>query len=115
MVDVEGDEKGPSSTPPPGKKQKKQQQQQHDEQEKKPSVPRVEYEDITAEVDARMQAREERKEREKKQELGIVDKRKRRSNDSFDVELGQQVGENGAVEKPSRKKKKSRHSGYAEG
>ena len=76
-----------------------------------PQPPTQEYEDISAEVDARMQQHEARKEHERKQELGIVDKRKRESGDSFTVELSGSRHENGAeVGKKQVKKKKLKHS-----
>ncbi len=73
------------------------------------SAVQVEYEDITAEVDTRMQQRQERKEHERKQELGIIDKRKRQSDDSFNIELD--GGKN--AEKRSCKRKKNMHSEQA--
>lgn len=70
----------------------------------------VEYEDITAEVDARMQQRQERMEHERKQELGMIDKRKRQSNDSFTLELDRKEEKGTEATKPSRKRKKRLHS-----
>jgi hypothetical protein len=101
------------SAPPPSPPDKRQKRQQLPETETVPAV-HIEYEDITAEVDARMQQRHERKEHERKQELGIIDKRKRQSNDSFTVDLVQE-GKSGHADKPSRKRKKHRHSAQAEG
>jgi hypothetical protein len=80
--------------------------------------PVEEYEDITAEVDAKMREHELRKEHEHKKELGIVDKRKRQSGDSFEVELRdvQQFGvktknaaEADLLEKRVKKRRKYKH------
>lgn len=106
MLDVE--ESIDHEASPAGKRQKQQHEQAAEQGVQKPQV---EYEDITAEVDARMQQTEQRKKREKKQELGVVDKRKRQSNDS--VELSLQREEANEVEKPAKKRKKQRHSGLA--
>ena len=103
MVDATSDADEESPPTPQVKRQKR------DPPAEEANV-QVEYEDITAEVDKRMLQREERKEREKKMEMGIVDKRKRMSNDSFQVEIGDELV-NGDVEKPDRKKKKRRHEG----
>lgn len=86
-----------------------------EEQIAQPPAVSVEYEDITAEVDARMQKRHERKEHERKREKGIIDKRKRQSNDSLREEAVQDEEAAAAVDKPSRKKKKHRHSAEASG
>ncbi|KIW03573.1 uncharacterized protein PV09_05328 [Verruconis gallopava] len=91
-----------SETSPPTKRRKR------DETPLEGPLPHVqiEYEDITEEVAARMQKHKERREREMRQELGIADKRKRQSNDSFVVELGEEE----TISKPSRKKKKQTHT-----
>jgi hypothetical protein len=108
MLDVEEIDDHEATSP--GKRQKKSSEH---ESEQAVTTPQVEYEDITAEVDARMHQTEQRKKREKKQELGVVDKRKRQSNDSIEIEL--QREEANEVEKPLRKRKKKRHSGLLEG
>jgi hypothetical protein len=105
MVDAKPESE--SSSSPPGKQRRRE--EIPDETVSAVSAVQVEYEDITAEVDSRMQQRQERKEHERKQELGIIDKRKRQSNDSFNVELdgGKEA------EKRSRKRKKHMHSEQA--
>ena len=115
MVDAQADQTEQSSPSRTGKRQKQWHDHHEQQQPEEPSLaPNIEYEDIEAEVEARMQQTEQRREHERKQQLGIVDKRKRVSNDSFQMELGQQEAE-AMVEKPSRKRKKHRHSGHIEG
>jgi hypothetical protein len=118
MIDIAEDEEVDEESSPHPKRRRgisTEQEQANGHQQApptQPQAPNVEYDDITAEVDARMQQREQRKEREKKAEMGVVDKRKRMSNDSFQIELGQEVD---GAEKRERKRKKKRHSGLAEG
>ena len=74
----------------------------------------VDYDDITAEVDRRMKQHELRHEHERKHALGLVDKRKRQSNDSFTIELEGTNDKEMSVKKPSKKKTKHRHSEQTE-
>lgn len=75
-----------------------------------PIYHKEEYEDISEEVETRLQGRQARQEQERKKELGIVDKRKRQSGDSLVIDLTGDDSKAPVVEKRESKRKKIRHS-----
>jgi hypothetical protein len=76
-----------------------------------PDPPQMEYEDITAEVDARMKATSIRKERQRMKEMGLLGSEKRKRNSGASIEGGVDIrgGDGSPPSTRPLKKHKRRH------